>query len=77
MEEREKDLLEKQRQFEIRMKEQQERFLKDKKGYEAAYQKRVDDLTIKEDAVEKAKNHTNVSIIYFCLMFLFRMPVLM
>lgn len=41
MEEREKDLNEKQRQFEIRMKEQQERFLKDKKGYEAGYQKRL------------------------------------
>ena len=37
LEQKEKDLAEKQRLFDVRMKEQGERFIKDKKDYEARY----------------------------------------
>lgn len=37
VEQKEKDLVEKQRLFDIRMKEQSDRFLKDKKDYEQRY----------------------------------------
>ena len=46
----EKDLMEKQRQFDIRMKEQSDRFVKDKKGYEEKYRERLQKLG--DDEVE-------------------------
>jgi len=41
LEEMEKDLKEKQRQFDIRMKEQSDRFMNDKKSYEEKYRERL------------------------------------
>jgi hypothetical protein len=40
----ERDLKEKQRQFDIRMKEQSDRFIKDKKGYDEKYRERLQKL---------------------------------
>ena len=49
LEEMEKDLKEKQRQFDIRMKEQSDRFMNDKKSYEEKYRERLAQLEKDEE----------------------------
>ena len=51
VEQKEKDLVEKQRLFDIRMKEQSDRFLKDKKDYEQRYQEKLKTLEEREISI--------------------------
>ena len=51
VEQKEKDLVEKQRLFDIRMKEQSERFLKDKKDHEQRYQEKLQSLDERETSM--------------------------
>ena len=48
LQDKEKDLNEKQLQFELRMKETQDRFTGDKKQYEAKIKERMEDLMQRE-----------------------------
>ena len=53
LDQKEKDLAEKQRLFDERMKEQGERFMKDKKDNEARYQEKLKKLEQQEKDLNK------------------------
>ena len=57
LEEMEKDLKEKQRQFDIRMKEQSDRFMNDKKSYEEKYRERLAKLEKDEEMFKVSESN--------------------
>ena len=60
LEQKEKDLAEKQRLFDVRMKEQGERFIKDKKDYEARYQEKLKKLELQEKDLKKTNEESEI-----------------